>query len=51
MIPYAAIMNDMETSGSIFELVNMAAKEALSEDAEDITVFEDRANEPIMGFS
>jgi hypothetical protein len=41
----------IETSKSISELVNTAVKEALAEDAEDISAFEERANEPLISFS
>lgn len=44
-------LKSLETSKSISELVNEAVKEALAEDAEDITAFEDRANEPVISFS
>lgn len=44
-------LKSIETSKSISELVNRAVKEALAEDAEDITAFEERANEPIISFS
>ena len=44
-------LKSIETSKSISELVNRAVKEALSEDAEDITAFEERANEPLISFS
>ena len=41
----------VETSKSISDLVNMAVKESLAEDAEDISAYEERANEPLMSFS
>jgi len=44
-------LKSIETSRSISELVNAAVKEALAEDAEDITAFEERANEPVISFS
>ncbi len=44
-------LKSIETSKSISELVNTAVKEALAEDAEDITAFEERVNEPIISFS
>jgi hypothetical protein len=40
----------VETSRSISELVNDAVKESLSEDAQDLTVFEERANEPLISY-
>ena len=44
-------LKSLETSKSISELVNEAVKEALSEDAEDIVAFEQRANEPLISFA
>ena len=44
-------LKSVETSKSISELVNQAVKEALAEDAADITAFEERANEPLIRFS
>jgi hypothetical protein len=44
-------LKSIETSKSISELVNTAVKEALAEDAEDISAFEERANEPVISFS
>ncbi|MCP4553149.1 MAG: CopG family transcriptional regulator [Bacteroidetes bacterium] len=51
VIHKALKLKSIETSKSISELVNIAVKEALAEDAEDITVFEERANEPLISFS
>jgi len=39
-----------ETSRSISELVNNAVREALAEDAEDITAFEERSREPLISY-
>ena len=44
-------LKSIETSKSISELVNKAVKEALAEDAEDITAVEERADEPLISFS
>ena len=41
----------LETSRSITDLVNQAAREALSEDAEDFLVFEERKNEPLISYA
>jgi hypothetical protein len=41
----------IETSKSISDLVNLAVREALAEDAEDISAYEERANEPLISFS
>ncbi|MBI2909598.1 MAG: CopG family transcriptional regulator [Chloroflexi bacterium] len=40
----------VETSQSISELVNIAIKGALSEDAEDPAAFDERATEPMISF-
>ena len=40
----------VETSRSVSELVNNAVREALSEDAEDIAAFEERAREPLISY-
>lgn len=44
-------LKSIETSKSISEIVNTAVKEALAEDAEDISAFEERANDPLISFS
>ena len=44
-------LKSIETSKSISDLVNMAVKESLAEDAEDIGAYEERANEPLISFS
>lgn len=51
MIHKALKLKSIETSKSISELVNAAVKAALAEDAEDISAFEERANEPVISFS
>ncbi len=40
----------VETSQSVSELVNKAVKESLSEDAEDIAAFGERAGEPLIRY-
>lgn len=40
----------VETSKSVSELVNAAAREALAEDAEDIEAFAERAAEPLIAY-
>lgn len=40
----------VETSRSVSELVNNAVREALSEDAEDIKAFEERAGEALISY-
>jgi hypothetical protein len=51
IIHKALKLKSIETSKSISELVNEAVKEALAEDAEDITAVEERVNEPLISFS
>ena len=40
----------VETSRSVSELVNEAVREALSEDAEDLLAFEERADEALISY-
>ena len=40
----------VETSRSVSELVNQAVREALSDDAEDLLAFEERANETLFSY-
>ena len=40
----------VETSRSVSELVNDAVREALAEDAEDITAYEKRTKEPLISY-
>lgn len=40
----------VETSSSVSELVNNAVREALAEDAEDISAFEERKREPLISY-
>ncbi len=40
----------LETSQSMSEIINDALKEAFSEDAEDLAVFDERASEPLMSY-
>ncbi|CAD7841903.1 MAG: hypothetical protein [Olavius algarvensis Delta 4 endosymbiont] len=51
IIHKALKLKSIETSKSISELVNTAVKDALAEDADDISAFEERANEPLISFS
>lgn len=43
-------LKSVETSRSVSDLVNDAVREALSEDAEDLAAFEERAAEPVMSY-
>ncbi len=40
----------VETSRSLSDLVNEAVREALSEDAEDLLAFEERADEKLISY-
>jgi hypothetical protein len=40
----------VETSRSVSDLVNEAVREALSEDAEDLLTFEERADEKLISY-
>jgi hypothetical protein len=44
-------LKSIETSRSVSELVNDAVRQALAEDAEDLTAFEERAAEPLISFT
>jgi hypothetical protein len=43
-------LKSVAVSRSVSELVNDAVKGALLEDAEDITAFEERADEPLISY-
>lgn len=43
-------MKATETSRSVSELVNDAVRENLTEDAEDLAAFEERAKEPLISY-
>jgi hypothetical protein len=40
-----------ETERSLSELVNVAVRQSLAEDSEDLAAFEDRAEEPSLAFA
>jgi hypothetical protein len=44
-------LKSIETSKSISALVNQAVKDALAEDAADITAFEEREKESVVSFA
>lgn len=50
MLHKALRIKAAETSCSMSELVNRAIKLSLAEDAEDLAVFEERRNEPLVAF-
>ena len=43
-------LKSVETSQSVSELINNAVREALAEDAEDISAFEERVAEPLISY-
>ena len=51
IIHKALKLKSVETSKTISQLVNEAVKETLAEDAEDITAFDERADEPLISYS
>ena len=40
----------IETSCSMSKIINEALREALSEDAEDLAVFDERSDEPLVSY-
>jgi hypothetical protein len=40
----------VETSTSVSELINIAVRESISEDAEDLAAFTDRVAEPLISY-
>ena len=40
----------LETSRTMSDLVNAAVRQALTEDAEDLAAFEERAHETLLGY-
>ncbi|MGM0644584.1 MAG: CopG family transcriptional regulator [Thermodesulfobacteriota bacterium] len=43
-------IKSLETSRSMSEIINDAVKEALAEDAEDLAVFDERQDEPLISY-
>ena len=43
-------LQSIETSRSVSELVNDAVRDELAEDARDLVLFDERANEPTVDF-
>ncbi len=43
-------LKSIETSRSMSEIINDVLKEALAEDAEDLAVFDERADEPLISY-
>ncbi len=43
-------IKSLKTSRSMSEIINDAVKEALSEDGEDLAVFDERQDEPLISY-
>lgn len=43
-------LKSVQTSRSVSDLVNVAVCKALAEDAEDLSAFDQRADEPLMSY-
>ena len=43
-------LKSLETSRSMSEIINDVLKESLSEDAEDLAAFDERADEPLISY-
>ncbi|BBO92080.1 CopG family transcriptional regulator [Desulfosarcina ovata] len=43
-------LKSVETSRSMSDIINEIVKEALAEDAEDLSAFDERANEPLISY-
>ena len=43
-------IKSLETSRSMSDIINDAVKEALAEDAEDLSVFDKRQDEPLISY-
>ena len=49
--PHRALrLKALETSCSMSKIINEALREALAEDANDLSVFEERADEPLVSY-
>ncbi|CCK78364.1 MULTISPECIES: hypothetical protein [Desulfobacula] len=43
-------LKSLETSRSMSDIINEALREALSEDAEDLSVFDERVDDPLISY-
>jgi hypothetical protein len=43
-------LKSIETSRSMSDLINEAIRESIAEDAEDLSVFDERADEPLISY-
>ncbi len=50
LIHKALRLKSIETSRSLSQIVNQTLRESLSEDAEDLAAFDDRSDEPLIGY-
>ncbi len=47
---HALRLKSLETSRSMSEIINEALRESLAEDATDLAVFDERADEPLVSY-
>jgi hypothetical protein len=47
---HALRLKALETSCSMSKIINEALREALAEDADDLSAFEERADEPLVSY-
>ncbi len=47
---HALRLKALETSSSMSKIINEALREALAEDADDLSAFEERADEPLVSY-
>ena len=47
---HALRLKALETSCSMSKIINEALREALAEDADDLSAFEERADEPLISY-
>ncbi|MBU8849592.1 MAG: CopG family transcriptional regulator [Desulfobacterales bacterium] len=47
---HALRLKALETSCSMSKIINEALREALAEDAKDLSVFDERADEPLVSY-
>jgi len=50
LIHKALRLKSIETSRSLSQIVNQTLRESLTEDAEDLAAFDERADEPLIGY-
>ena len=50
VLHHALRLKALETSCSMSKIINEALREALAEDADDLSAFEERADEPLVSY-